>query len=118
VGSSTSKTPRRLGKLEINLSSRNKTFGYPSSGLEGIIVSIYNLGAFSGCILTFIFGEKFGRRLSMWVAMGWIIVGAILQSTSYSVPQIMIARYVTGIGTGIETSTVRNAKHKSRWKHR
>lgn len=86
--------------------SRNKTFGYPSSGLEGIIVSIYNLGAFSGCILTFIFGERFGRRLSMWVAMGWIIVGAILQSTSYSVPQIMIARYVTGIGTGIETSTV------------
>lgn len=106
-------TPRRLRKFGFNLSSRNKTFGYPSSGLEGIIVSIYNLGAFSGCILTFILGEKFGRRLSMWVAMGWIIVGAILQSTSYSVPQIMIARYVTGIGTGIETSTVRNTKHKS-----
>lgn len=95
--------------------SRNKTFGYPSSGLEGIIVSIYNLGAFSGCILTFIFGERFGRRLSMWVAMGWIIVGAILQSTSYSVPQIMIARYVTGIGTGIETSTVRNAPCETQW---
>lgn len=49
------------------------TFGKPSSGLEGIIVSIYNLGAFSGCILTFIWGEKFGRRLCMWVAMGWIV---------------------------------------------
>ena len=34
------------------------------------------------------------------------IIGAILQCTSYSVPQIMIARYITGIGTGIETSTV------------
>ncbi|KAK4494624.1 hypothetical protein PRZ48_013980 [Zasmidium cellare] len=82
------------------------TFGHPGSGLEGIIVSIYNLGAFSGCILTFIWGERFGRRLCMWVAMGWIIVGAILQTTSYSVPQILIARYITGIGTGIETSTV------------
>ena len=49
------------------------TFGHPSSGLEGIIVSIYNLGAFSGCILTFIFAEKFGRRLCMWIAMGWIV---------------------------------------------
>lgn len=49
------------------------TFGHPGSGLEGIIVSIYNLGAFSGCILTFIWGEKFGRRLCMWVAMGWIV---------------------------------------------
>lgn len=83
-----------------------ETFGNPSSGLEGIIVSIYNLGAFSGCILTFIYGEKCGRRLCMWIAMGWIIVGAILQCTSYSVAQIMVARYVTGIGTGIETSTV------------
>ncbi|KAK5117413.1 hypothetical protein LTR62_006032 [Meristemomyces frigidus] len=39
------------------------TFGNPGSGLEGIIVSIYNLGAFSGCIITFLFGEKLGRRL-------------------------------------------------------
>lgn len=34
------------------------------------------------------------------------IIGAILQTTSYGVPQIMVARYITGIGTGIETSTV------------
>lgn len=34
------------------------------------------------------------------------IVGAILQTSSYSVPQILVARYITGIGTGIETSTV------------
>lgn len=38
--------------------------------------------------------------------MIWIIVGAILQCTSYSVAQIMVARYITGVGTGIETSTV------------
>lgn len=34
------------------------------------------------------------------------IIGAILQTTSYSVAQILVARYITGIGTGIETSTV------------
>ncbi|KAG9742450.1 putative MFS sugar transporter, partial [Aureobasidium melanogenum] len=34
------------------------------------------------------------------------IIGAILQTSSYSVPQILVARYITGIGTGIETSTV------------
>ncbi|EME40962.1 hypothetical protein DOTSEDRAFT_91026 [Dothistroma septosporum NZE10] len=83
-----------------------QTFGEPGSSLEGIIVSIYNLGAFSGCVINFFIGERLGRRLCMWVAMGWIIVGAILQTTAYSVPQILVARYVTGIGTGIETSTV------------
>ena len=38
--------------------------------------------------------------------MTWIIVGAVLQASSYSVAQIMVARFITGIGTGIETSTV------------
>lgn len=36
----------------------------------------------------------------------WIIVGAILQCTAFSVPHLMVARFITGIGTGIETSTV------------
>nr|POE71904.1 sugar transporter stl1 [Quercus suber] len=68
------------------------TFGNPGSALEGIIVSIYNLGAFAGCILTFIWGEKMGRRLCMWIAMGWIV--SIHSALTKS------------IGTGIETSTV------------
>ncbi|KAH7119813.1 putative Myo-inositol transporter 1 [Dendryphion nanum] len=82
------------------------TFNHPSPGLEGIIVSIYNLGCFTGCILSFMFCEKTGRRLAMLIAMVWIIVGAVLQTTAYSVPHMMVARFITGIGTGIETSTV------------
>ncbi|KAJ4377745.1 hypothetical protein N0V83_000575 [Neocucurbitaria cava] len=82
------------------------TFDHPSPGLEGIIVSIYDLGCFTGCILAFIFCEKTGRRLAMWIAMVWIIVGGALQASAYSVPHLMIARFLTGIGTGIETSTV------------
>ncbi|KAF1976908.1 putative Myo-inositol transporter 1 [Bimuria novae-zelandiae CBS 107.79] len=82
------------------------TFNHPAPALEGIIVSIYNLGCFTGCILSFMFCEKTGRRLAMWIAMVWIIIGAILQTTAYSVPHMMVARFITGIGTGIETSTV------------
>lgn len=106
------------------------TFGYPDSALLGIIVSIYNLGAFSGCIVAFTFSERWGRRLSMWIAMCFIIVsqfsvrredrprtqsggaepkqqvGGALQACAFTIPHIMIARYITGIGTGIETSTV------------
>ena len=33
-------------------------------------------------------------------------IGAVLQCSAFSVPHIMVARYITGIGTGIETSTV------------
>ncbi|QIW99754.1 hypothetical protein AMS68_005272 [Peltaster fructicola] len=90
----------------VNNPDWRQTFGNPSSGLEGIIVSIYNLGAFSGCILTFFIGEKIGRRWCIFLAMIIIVVGALLQATSYSVAQIMVARYITGIGSGLDTSTV------------
>jgi len=42
----------------------------------------------------------------MWVAMAVIIVGAVIQTCSYSVAQMLVGRIITGIGTGIETSTV------------
>lgn len=50
-----------------------QVFNSPGSALEGIIVSIYNLGAFAGCILTFFIAEKLGRRMCMWFAMIWIV---------------------------------------------
>src|ERR1700761_8412725 len=59
------------------------TFNNPNPGLEGIIVSIYNLGCFTGCILAFIFCEKTGRRLVMWIAMCWIIVSILLNVISH-----------------------------------
>lgn len=82
------------------------TFDHPSAALEGIIVSIYNLGCFSGCILTFIVCEKLGRRKSMWLAMAFILIGATLQTSASTAAHMMVGRFVTGIGTGIETSTV------------
>ncbi|KAL4959717.1 putative MFS sugar transporter [Aspergillus stella-maris] len=80
--------------------------GHPGDSLMGIIVSIYNLGCFTGCIINFMVADKLGRRRAMWVAMVWVIIGATLQTSAYSVPHMMVGRFVAGIGTGIETSTV------------
>ncbi|EAL91923.1 putative MFS sugar transporter [Aspergillus fumigatus Af293] len=79
---------------------------HPGDSLMGIIVSIYNLGCFTGCIFNFVVAEWLGRRRAMWVAMTWIIIGASLQTSAFSVAHLMVGRFVTGIGTGIETSTV------------
>lgn len=46
----------------------------PNDSLTGIIVSTYNLGCFTGCILNFFVGNWLGRRRAMWFAMIWIIV--------------------------------------------
>lgn len=60
------------------------TFGYPGEALEGIIVSIYNLGCFSGCITAFLLCERLGRRKCMWLAMCFIIVSVPRCSTGAS----------------------------------
>lgn len=48
--------------------------GNPNDTLLGIIVSTYNLGCFTGCIVNFCLCEYLGRRKAMWFAMAWIIV--------------------------------------------
>ncbi|KAL4783496.1 general substrate transporter [Aspergillus varians] len=80
--------------------------GHPNDSLMGIIVSIYNLGCFTGCVINFMFADMLGRRRAMWVAMVWVIIGAALQTSAFGVPHMMIGRFLAGIGTGIETSTV------------
>ncbi|KLU89248.1 hypothetical protein MAPG_08222 [Magnaporthiopsis poae ATCC 64411] len=81
-------------------------FSHPDDSLTGIIVSCYNLGCLTGCIVTYFVGEKMGRRWTIWLAMGVVIVGTTLQISSYTVPHLIVGRIVTGVGTGMKTSTV------------
>ena len=81
-------------------------FNHPSDSKTGIIVSCYNLGCLTGCVINFFIGERLGRRRAIWLAMGFVLIGATLQTSAYSVPHLVIGRVVTGFGTGIKTSTV------------
>jgi predicted MFS family arabinose efflux permease len=81
-------------------------FNHPSDSTTGIIVSCYNLGCLVGCVVNFFLGEKLGRRKAIWTAMGFVIVGATLQTSAYSIAHLVIGRIITGMGTGIKTSTV------------
>lgn len=83
-------------------------FGHPSDVITGITVSSYCLGAFFGCVLNFAVGEIFGRRKMIWLAMGLIIVGASLQTSAYSLGHLIAGRVITGLGTGIDSSTGRS----------
>lgn len=99
-------------------------FDHPSDSKTGIIVSCYNLGCLAGCVrkliraprltqseadrrkVNFFLGEMLGRRKTIWVAMGFVMVGATLQTTAFTVPHLVIGRVITGFGTGLKTSTV------------
>lgn len=59
-----------------------------------------------GPLVNFFIGQKLGRRRAMWLAATIIIIGAILQCSAFTLAHLIVGRIVTGIGTGIETSTV------------
>ncbi|KAK5231859.1 hypothetical protein LTR47_006992 [Exophiala xenobiotica] len=90
----------------INTEAFLSQFNYPSSTLTGTIVSIYNLGCFLGCIIAGLIGRRLGRRLTI-IASQWVcIVGTILQCTAFTVGHLIVGRIVTGVATGMATSTI------------
>jgi sugar porter (SP) family MFS transporter len=65
---------------------------------SGIVVAAYNLGCFAGSIPTIWVGNWLGRRKTIFLGSLIMVVGAILQCTSYHLPQLIVGRLVTGFG--------------------
>ncbi|KAG2418185.1 hypothetical protein HFD88_001286 [Aspergillus terreus] len=73
---------------------------------QGIVVAAYNLGCFAGSIPTIWVGNWLGRRKTIFLGSSIMVVGALLQCTSYDLAQLIVGRLVTGFGNGMNTSTV------------
>lgn len=54
---------------------------------------------------TILTGDYLGRPRQILVGSTVIAIGAIIQTASYGVPQMMVGRVVAGLGTGMNTST-------------
>ncbi|KAL4886970.1 general substrate transporter [Aspergillus karnatakaensis] len=70
------------------------------------VTAIYNVGCFLGAIIATWLGGKLGRKRSVIFAIAIMTVGAVLQTTSYSIGHMIVGRIVSGIGNGINSSTV------------
>ncbi|KAF4622341.1 hypothetical protein D9613_009293 [Agrocybe pediades] len=81
------------------------TMGDPDPNLQGTIVSLYDIGCFVGALSTLGFGEKLGRKKTFLIGVTIMSIGAILQASSFTVAQMIVARLITGVGNGINTST-------------
>lgn len=66
--------------------------------MTGISVAAYNLGCFVGSIPTIWIGNRLGRRRTIFVGSFIMVIGALLQCTSYSLAQLIVGRIVTGFG--------------------
>ena len=63
------------------------------------------LGAFFGAIAAFVLGDKLGRKRTIAIGHSLNLAGAVLQFTSWRLPQLVLGRVVNGVGMGM-TSTI------------
>lgn len=73
--------------------------------LQSFVVAIYEIGCLIGALANLWVGDKLGRRRTIVLGGILMIVGAILQTTSYGYAQMVVARVVTGFGNGLNVSS-------------
>ncbi|KAF4155965.1 hypothetical protein CNMCM6936_003577 [Aspergillus lentulus] len=81
-----------------------------NSTMQGTVTAIYEIGCLAGAVFVLGAGDWLGRRKSIMAGATVMIIGVIIQVTSYPghVPlaQFIIGRVITGIGNGMNTSTI------------
>lgn len=89
----------------VNTTGAEKT---TNSRVQGTVVAIYTLGAFFGALSCIWIGDRLGRIRTIQLGALIDIIGAILQSTSFSLGQLIVGRLVAGLGFGALSATAPN----------
>ncbi|KAF2763206.1 sugar transporter STL1 [Pseudovirgaria hyperparasitica] len=80
--------------------------GRPNSTMTGLVTAVYDIGCAIGAVAAFVFGERIGRKKSIIAANVIVIIGAAIQTASYSYAQMVVARIIAGVGVGLSTVAV------------
>jgi sugar porter (SP) family MFS transporter len=78
--------------------------------MQGLVTAIYEIGCLIGAVFILAMGDLLGRRRAIIIGGIIMILGTIIQVTPMKghgqLAQFIIGRIVTGVGNGINTSTV------------
>ncbi|KIW68599.1 hypothetical protein PV04_04536 [Phialophora macrospora] len=80
--------------------------GNPSASYLGTIVALYNIGCLAGCMVAAAWGNVLGRRKTILIGCSVMVVGAIIQTATYGAGQLIAGRLISGLGNGMNTSTI------------
>lgn len=89
-----------------------------SSNVQGITVGAYTLGCFFGAVATIWLGNILGRKRTIITGSVIMVIGAAIQAASFSLPQLIVSRLITGFGNGMNTSTVPTWQSETSKSHR
>ncbi|KAL2004763.1 hypothetical protein VTN00DRAFT_3291 [Thermoascus crustaceus] len=78
--------------------------------MQAAVTAVYEVGCLVGAIFALLFGDRLGRRWMIVLGATIMIVGVIIQVTAFPnhIPllQFFFGRVITGIGNGMNTSTI------------
>ncbi|KAJ5198627.1 uncharacterized protein N7498_007744 [Penicillium cinerascens] len=78
--------------------------------MQATVTAVYELGCLFGAIWALFMGDRMGRRWMIITGASIMIVGVLIQVTAFigHVPlaQFIVGRVVTGVGNGMNTSTI------------
>ncbi|KAJ5618371.1 hypothetical protein N7528_007014 [Penicillium herquei] len=66
-----------------------------SSVLQGFTVAVYEIGCAFGALSVIFGGDRVGRRTTVIYGQAILIIGAVLQFSSYSLAQLIVGRIVS-----------------------
>jgi MFS family permease len=69
-------------------------------------VSSYEVGATFGAVFIFTLGDRFGRKPNNIAGAIVVIIGAVIQSSSFGIAQFLVGRLIAGFGLGIMTTII------------
>ena len=83
---------------------------YNNATWQGFVTAIYEIGCLAGAVIVLFFGDFLGRRWCIISGAAIMILGAIIQVSAIkgyeATAQFIIGRVVTGVGNGMNTSTI------------
>ncbi|KAF4970583.1 hypothetical protein FZEAL_10003 [Fusarium zealandicum] len=78
--------------------------------IQGLVTAIYEIGCLMGAMSILAYGDLLGRRKAMIMGGVIMILGVIIQISAVKghaqLAQFIVGRVVTGVGNGINTSTI------------
>jgi len=78
-----------------------KSLGHTlSSSEQELLTSLTSGGALVGAVIAGLMADKYGRKLPIWLACVVFVIGTVLQTAAYGVPQFAVGRFVVGLGVG------------------
>lgn len=71
-----------------------------TSSEQELVTSLTSGGALVGAVIAGMIADKYGRKLPIFLACGVFVIGTILQTAAYHLPQFAVGRFVVGLGVG------------------